>query len=321
MFLSACGTNTQPTNITISENSTETWVEKIKVSASLVPLASILNVIGWEYVEVNTIIPPGVSPHWFDVSPRQVQSIADSEAVFIVWWLWIDDFLEKIDISANIIPLSTWLALLSAEEHEHEDEHSDEDEEHSEDEHEEDEHEDEDEHSDEAHSIDPHVWLGQENILKITDTLRTELSSILPEQAEYFASNTEIFKNDLDGVISDFVEQNTNLEVKEFIVFHDAYNYLFESVWIDNDKKIVFSPNSLQEIGTAHLAEIIDEIEIHWVENIFSEPQFASDTLDSFVEKYSLSVATLDPIGKDDSADGYINNLKSNLEQLQSIYE
>jgi ABC-type Zn uptake system ZnuABC Zn-binding protein ZnuA len=69
------------------------------------------------------------------------------------------------------------------------------------------------------------------------------------------------------------------------------------------------------------MSDLIDEIEIHWVKHIFSEPQFSSDAITNFAQQYSLKLATLDPIGTDDSASWYVANLKINLEKLQSIYE
>ena len=256
-----------------------------------------------------------------------MQEIADSEMIFVVWWLWIDDFIEKIDVSGKIVALSDWLTLLNAEAHDHHDEEHEWEEEHSEDEHEWEEHHDEDgheweEHHDECeHSIDPHVWLGNENIRKISQAIQIELETLLPEQAEYFAQNTQKFGTEVEKIFADFQTQNEQQEAKEFIVFHDAYNYLLDWVWIATDKKIVFSSNAIQEVGTGHMSQLIDEIEIHWVKHIFSEPQFSSETITDFTQKYSLELANLDPIGTDDSSGWYIANLKMNLEKLQIIYE
>lgn len=327
VLLASCWGNTTIVENTPPKKTETPSVEKIKISTSLVPLASVINSVGWEYVEVNTIIPPGVSPHWFDLSPKQMQEIADSEIIFIVWSLWIDDFLEKIDVPGKMVPLSTWLTFLSSEAHDHHDEDGYEWEEgHSEDEHEWEEHHDEDKHEWEEHeweeyNIDPHVWLGNQNIRMISQSIQAELEALLPEQAEYFAENTLAFQTDVEKIFTDFAAQNEQLQAKEFIVFHDAYNYLLDSASIPIDNKIIFSPNAIQEIGTAHMGDLIDEIEIHWVKHIFSEPQFSSDTITNFAEQYSLELTTLDPIGTDDSVSWYVANLKMNLEKLQSIYE
>ena len=66
---------------------------------------------------------------------------------------------------------------------------------------------------------------------------------------------------------------------------------------------------------------LIDEINLHGIKYIFSEPQFSNTSLQKFTDQYNLTIGTLDPIGADDSADGYISNINSNLSTLQNIYE
>jgi zinc transport system substrate-binding protein len=83
--------------------------------------------------------------------------------------------------------------LIEAAAHEHSED---------EDEHEEDE-EDEEEHEDE-HSVDAHVWLGEENIFEIAGRIRTELIAIMPEQSATFIKNTEIFTQEVSSIYEIF---------------------------------------------------------------------------------------------------------------------
>jgi zinc transport system substrate-binding protein len=154
------------------------------------------------------------------------------------------------------------MELLEAAPHDHSDhgdEHEDEHDDHGHDEHE-DEHDD---HGHDEHSVDAHVWLGQENISAIAEEVRDQLSVILPEQAELFATNTETFQSDLEAIYSDFAENTSDKTPREFIVFHDAYNYMMQSAGMDMNLKVPFSENVLHESGTAHMAELIEEIELH----------------------------------------------------------
>jgi ABC-type Zn uptake system ZnuABC Zn-binding protein ZnuA len=97
----------------------------------------------------------------------------------------------------------------------------------------------------------------------ISQSIQAELEALLPEQAEYFAENTLTFQTNVEKIFTDFAAQNEQQEAREFIVFHDAYNYLLDSASIPVENKIIFSPNAIQEIGTAHMSDLIDEIEIH----------------------------------------------------------
>ena len=298
--------------------------EAISVTSSIVPVSSVVNAIGGKYVDVNTIVPAGVSPHGFDLSAGDMLAIENSEISFVIGLEQIDGFLEKAIEDKKHVELAEGMELLEAAAHDHsnhEDENHDDEEHHDEDEH-------EDEHSDEEHenehderSIDSHVWLGKDNIIMIAEKVRDELSLILPEQAELFAANTETFKTKLEAIYNDFAEETVGKTPREFIVFHDAYNYMMQSAGIDLGLKVPFSENVLHETGTAHMAELIEEIELHGVVNIFSEPQFSDGNVQKFADQYNLIVGILDPLGTDDSASGYLENLEKNLTNLSLIYE
>ena len=327
LVLASCGT-TVPSENTVSQ----TGNEKFLVTASIIPLASVINTIGGDAIEVNTIVPAGISPHGFDISAKQMVAITKSERVFMVWLEHIDGFLESASDVQKQIHLADGIELLEASEHEdhdahtdentdkhdiHEDEHHDEHAQHNDghtDEH-------EDEHDVDIHNVDPHVWLGKDNIIVIAQKIRDELSILLPEQSAMFEENTQTFIADLEKLYSDFETQTSGKTAKEFIVFHDAYNYLMQSVKMDMNLKVPFSQNVLHEAGTAHMVELIEEIELHGITHVFREPQFSDGVLQKFVDEYSLTLGTLDPLGTDASANGYLDNIQSNLTTLSNIYE
>ena len=329
LVLASCGTTAPSEN---PENTvSQTSNEKLLVTASIIPLASVINTIGGDAVEVNTIVPAGVSPHGFDLSAKQMVTIEDSQRIFLVWLEHIDGFLESASDAQKQIHLADGIELLEASEHEdhdtHGDEHTDEHDIH-EDEHEQhddghtDEHDEhEDEHGGDIHNADPHVWLGKDNIIVIAQKIRDELSLLLPEQSAMFEENTQTFIADLEKLYSDFETQTSGKTAKEFIVFHDAYNYLMQSVGMDMNLKVPFSQNVLHEAGTAHMVELIEEIELHGITHVFREPQFSDGILQKFVDEYSLTLETLDPLGRDASANGYLDNIQSNLTALSNIYE
>jgi len=203
----------------------------IQVSSSILPISAVVNSIGWDYVEVENIVPAGVSPHWFDLSAKQMASISESEITFMIGLEHIDGFLEKAISEEKQVHLADSMELIKVEWHDH-DNHSDEGEheeeshdehghdeshheddehdheEHSEDHHDEDEHEEEshDDHDEHDHDRDPHVWLGKDNIITIANKIRDELSTLLPEQAVYFSENTESFIAEIEAIYTEFDE-------------------------------------------------------------------------------------------------------------------
>jgi len=96
-------------NTPTEEAATGTWKQIIKVSSSIVPISSVVNAIGWEYVSVNTIVPAGVSAHGFDLSAKDVVALENSEITFIIGLEQIDGFLEKTLENKKHIELAEWM--------------------------------------------------------------------------------------------------------------------------------------------------------------------------------------------------------------------
>ena len=304
----------------IKEKIDSSWdekVEKIKITTSIIPLASIANYIGWDFVEAQSLVPAWISPHWFDVKPNQMIDIEKSDLIIYLDLDHVDWFINKvIDWKTNIVTVKKGIELLEPIQHDHHDEHE-EDEYHED--HETEEH---DEHNDkEDYSTDPHIWGSSENAYLIANTILNELIKISPKNKNYFNSNLESFKNELDKAKNNF-EENINWKVgANFIAFHDAYNYLFAELNIDNSKKHIFRKNILSNPNSNEMKELIDEIKHLQIKVAFKEPQLDSSNLKKVASDYNLGIYILDPIWSDDSENWYIDNYKNNLDSLEKIYE
>lgn len=297
--------------------------KKLNISTSIVPIASITRYIAWDFADVKSIVPVWVSPHWFDLKASQMIDIEKSDLVVFLWLDHIDNFLDKVLENKRNIRVSQDIKLLESKKHVHEYEN----------------HEDEahlnpllkergqeeviENHEDEkeVHSVDPHVWTSSINALMIASKIKNELVALMPENKEYFENNYANFKKELEDIKNDFLYKVSSKEISEFIVFHDAYNYLFDELSIDNDYKLVFMKSVLSDPSSSEMKELIDEINIHWVNKVFREPQFKDSNLEKIAWEYNLSIFILDPLWKDSSKDWYINNYKNNLESLEKIYE
>ena len=299
----------------------EETIEKIKVISSIVPLSSISNYIWWEYVDVENLVPSGVSPHGFDLSPKQMIEISNSDIIISLGLDHIDWFLDKAIWDKNNLIVSNWIELIDWSEHDHHDEHE---EEHHDDEHHNDHDEHEEEHHDEHeddHSKDPHIWNSPENAILIAEKVKNEFSSFMPNKKSEFEKNYKKFEEELNLIVSDFKESIKEKNQAWFIVYHDAHNYLFSYLNIDTLKKIVFKSSVLDDSNTKQLKEIVDKIKEYNVKVSFKEPQFDDSNIKKLASEYGLNILVLDPLWTDISSNWYIDNLKNNLESLKYIYE
>lgn len=336
-FLASCSKDTNTETTSVNEE------KSIKIVASVPPIASIANYIGWEYVSVSSLIEPGFSPHTFDLKPSQI--IAMEKADFIIaTGLGIDSFIEKNIQEEKHILLKESVQLIKWEEHnhdhgeheahtdEHHDEHWHEAEHHDEHWHEDEHHdghhdEHEAEHSNTVHNeneevfFDPHLWLSLENGEKIAEKITHTFSLKNPENKIYFEKNLENFKKKSEEIKNNFSKKTENKQLNNFVIFHEAYGYLFQEMNIDETKVIVLQETAGRETSVSEMKHIVDEINEHKVKVLYKEPQLDTKLIDTLVEKHSLQLSELDPLGKSIEKNGYFNTMESNLNNLLISYE
>lgn len=303
LFLFSCSWENMNQEILPEESKVNTQKsEQINVITSIVPIASIANYIWWDKVLVNSLVPAWVSPHGFDMKAEQMIELENSDLVISVWLEHIDWFLDKAIWNKNILKVSEGIELLewSEDSHENEEWHEEENEE---------------------HSLDPHTWTSWENAKIIAWKIKDELSNISPENKEIFEENYENFMSEIDKTINDFKSDINWKTQNNFIIFHDAYNYLFNEIWLDETKKHVFQSNVLSDPSSSEMKELTDEINELNIKTAYKEPQLNDSNLQKLADEYDISIFILDPLWTDTSKDWYISNLENNLENLKNIYE
>ena len=311
IFLASCGQ--ENTNDLTQQNTQET----IKIVSTITPFASIANYIGWEHVEVNSIIQPGFSPHSFEMKPSDIKNLHDSDLILSTW-LELDNFIiEKIS-QKNILELKDSIELLEWHDHHnhHEDEHHED--EHHEDEHHEDEHHEDEHHEDEEIFFDPHFWLSLENGKIIAKNIWDNLKQIDPENIQYYENNVNRFIAQADELKNNY--QNA-VSTQDFIIFHEAFNYLFNEFNISDKNVLVLEETAGREPSVWEMKIIIDEINQRDVKTIFKEPQFESKLIETLTSDYQLELYILDPLWNSIEKNGYFDTIQSNLDNLKNIYE
>lgn len=311
IFLVSCTTESPKKTSDMNSDS------KIKITATLPPLASIAKYIWGENIEVNSIIEPGFSPHTFDLKPSHIKQIAQAD-IILSTWLDIDNFLLE-NKSEKIVELKDYVDLLEWHEHHHD--HSGHEDEHHEDEHHEDEHH-EDEHHEESIYYDPHFWLSLENGNKIAEEIKNSLIKIDSKNIELYKTNYLEFISESNKIKAKFSQEIETKKLQHFAIFHEAYNYLFKEFWIDEEYVIVLEETAWREPSVWEMKHILDTITINNITVIYKEPQFSSKLIDTLVShQYNLEVKVLDPLGTSINKNNYFETVQQNLNNLKFIYE
>lgn len=287
LTLFSCNKENKNEEITTSKN------EKLLIETSIIPLASITNYIGWQEVEANSIVPAWVSVHGFEMKPENMIKIQKSDLVIYLNLDHIDSFLNKaINDKKNIVVWND-INIINQNKKDHSN----------------------------KNQIDPHVWNSWENAIKIATKIAWELSILRPEQKTYFENNLTNFKNELNLLKDNFIKETKEKNMKDFIIFHDAYNYLFTELNLDISKKHIFQKNVLSDPNSIEMKDLLDNIKIKNIKFAFKEPQFQNTNLDKLSKENNINMYIMDPLWIDISKNWYISNYKTNLENLKNIYE
>lgn len=283
---------------------------KIQITTSIIPLASISNYIWWEFVNAKALVPSGVSPRMFDLKPSQIVNIKNSDLIVFLWIKHVDWFLNKaIEWKNNVLAVSEGIEFLRSTSDKHHHEHKN--------------HHDyiKEKNHKEIYSIDPHIWSSATNAYFIANSILNQLVKISPENQDYFEKNLKSFKNELSLAKKSFKDQIKWKKQTNFIVFHDAYNYLFEELNINQNNKHIFRKNMLSDPNSSEMKKLINKIWKLDIRVAFKEPQLDASSLKKLSLDHNLEIFMLNPLGTDESAKWFIYNYKNNLESLLKIYE
>ncbi|SOE17615.1 zinc transport system substrate-binding protein [Hoeflea halophila] len=164
---------------------------------------------------------------------------------------------------------------------------------------------------DHAGGFDAHLWLDPLNAKIFVKTIGEALSDTDPENASTYAANVAKTNQKLDALIE---EVNTNLAPvrgKQFIVFHDAYQYFEKRFDMVAAGSITVNPEVRP--SAERVAAIRDKVQKLNAACAFSEPQFDGQLIDVAIEGSEARTAVLDPLGAtlDDGPELYFDLIRN----------
>jgi zinc transport system substrate-binding protein len=152
-------------------------------------------------------------------------------------------------------------------------------------------------HDHDEHSVDAHIWLDPENAIVMLNEIEAALSKADPANAPNYAENASRAAMQLQDISKQIATALEHTRSKEFIVFHDAYQYFEARYNLKSSAAISIHPENPP--GAKQIAAIRKTIIDRKVQCVFAEPQFDNKLISVVLEGTSAKTATLDPIGAD----------------------
>ncbi len=299
-LLSAC------TGTTVGNDS-----EKIKVAATIYPLAFFAEQVGGDLLEVTTLVPQGLEPHDYEPAPNDLKALYDADLVIYngaALEPWIEDMefelmQEKVELFeatsfVELIPLGeeheeSFHFIPSASAHETGEEHTE---------------------------WDPHVWLDPMRSKQIVQALAANLATIDPENAETYINNAKVVMGELDKIDTSFANTLQSCTGRDFVTSHAAFAYLAERYGLTMIPISGINPHS--EPSLKELGEISEQVEAKGLSVIYTETLVDSAFAQTITNETGATLMTLNPLEgltstEASAGENYFSILKQNFENLK----
>jgi zinc transport system substrate-binding protein len=271
---------------------------KVRVFASILPVAYFVERVGGPDVSVNVLVGPGQDPHSFEPTPKLMAKLAEAKVLFKVGFPFEETLIKKAQSAfknLQVVDLQQGIKLraVTEEEEEHEAHESGE----------------ESGHAHEPGEMDPHTWLDPKLAKIQAKTVADTLIQIDPARRLNYENNLKAFQADLDSVNDQLSKALAPVKGKSFFVFHPAYGYLGDAYGL---KQVAVQVGG-KEPTARQLAELIEKAKKEGVRVIFVQPQFSRKSAETLAKEIGGAVVSLD-----DLAPNYIENLKEMATRLES---
>lgn len=265
----------------------------LKVYASVYPLADFAEKIGGKHVDVTLLVPPGVEPHDFEPTPKDLARLSRAD-VFIYngigFEAWIDQAKEILDSERTVIANAS--AALKPESDRNGHHHG---------------------------GADPHVWLDPVRGKKLAEAIRDALIKADPDHAADYRTNFEKLSRRFDELDRTFKEIVQKAENRAFVVSHAAFGYLADRYGLKQIAISGLSPSD--EPGPKELKSVIEAAKRHRVKVVFFDslvPGNVAKTVKEEVGAEALVLNSLEGLKPQEAEKGedYFSIMEKNAENL-----
>lgn len=277
---------------------------KLRVAASILPLADFCRQIGGERVEVQVLIPPGASPHTFEPSPGKLTALAQARVlVYVGVGLepWLDKFLYAQASKKPIVVEATQGLDLITEVPQHRQEtpvHA--------------QHRHAPGHGHAPGTANPHVWLDPILAQDICRRIAAAYRQADPAQQDAYEQNLSVYLAKLADLDQTIAATTATFQRREFVSFHPSFTYFARRYQLHEVGVIEVAPG--REPTPRALQNILQAIRRYNIKVIFSEPQFSPRLVEVLAREAGVRVLSLDPIGgRPPYGDDYLQLMHYNL--------
>ncbi len=261
------------------------------VLVEVAPLVTLVTPLVGPGVDVRPIVPAGVSPHGYQLTPSDAAALATADLVITVGPMLepaIARAIEKQTPRDRVFDMAAALEIDAGDHHDHDHDHAD---------------------HDHAHAVDPHLWLDPKLMLTFVTALDADLAQrglARPDHASYLTTLTAA----ITSVDTTYEQRLTPFAGRSIITHHDAFRRIADRYGISIAQ--VLRPVSSVEPTPGDLTRAAEAVRASGAKAIFVEPQFSDALPRRLADELGLELVRLDPVGSED----WFTLMYSNLDYL-----
>lgn len=255
------------------------------VTVTIIPLRYFAEQLAGDHFRINVLVPPGVSHHNYDPTPRQLQELEKSKALFIIGHLgfeksWIPKMRSNYR-NLPVIDLSASISLIAVEGgegiHAGEKEPASESAGHS--------HE----------GTDPHYWMSVVEARKLAATMAGGLIQADPSCRPAVEKNLERLTARIDSLGGSMTRQFENLTHRSFLIFHPALAYFARDYNLEQHSMELGG----KEPTASHFKELVDLARVRNINTVFIQKEYDQENARTLAREIGALIVTIDPMSPD----------------------
>jgi len=268
------------------------------------PFKEIMQSVVAERGEVVALLPPGASPHTYELRPSDIRKVEQADAVFygaanLDSWAMKFDSRNKIEL-VQLIP-EEFVIHFSGQEGaaEHEESASS--------------------HQHHAGAIDPHFWTDPLTINALLPALVSKLCELDPSGADSYKKNAMLFSERLVLLSKQISEKMAPFRGMPIMLSHPFFQYYLKRYGLTTVALIESNPG--KEPTPREIKQFIRIVNSEKVRLIFTHPQLPDRAAKLVAEATSVKIVELDPLGGVAGRQNYDELLLYNTQKIVEALE
>lgn len=250
---------------------------RLKISVSIASIQWLVDQIGGDLVQTQSLTTSGDDPHTYEPTPAQMTAMAASDLYFTAGVefeeVWIPKFtdansnLQVIDISEGVsrIPVADF----------------------------------QNKEGDKNEGLDPHIWLSPANMRQIANNIFSTLKEVDPENAVVYQSNYVKALENIETVNNQLTQMLAHTKRQQFLIIHPSLGYFADAYGL----QMITVEVDGQEPSPTQLVDILSASRTYGIHTLFTQTGSNPLNVKMLAEQAGIDqIVEIDPMAYDWSA-------------------